>query len=443
MKAGAVWVRVDRLVILKRLIAFPESRRILAIHLLASPFLALQWAALAMVPVLLRGHFHAGEWQTAMCTAAIPVMFMLSVAWNELYRRLNPLTYITIVWLIAVAPLGGIALCHRAESVLACVVTSAIGLAGMNPLNGDILRNCYPPTVRSKVYGVTQAIAQFTVMSVTYGIGLWLDLNNEAYRIYMPLSMVGIGGGMVLVYRITRHRLFQERLKHQTTETFTASLCNLYRNMIRVFREDPDFRRYEIAFFIYGLGWSSCQALLPFLVVDKLQFTYAEVAQSTQAALQVTLMLMILPTSHLMDRHGPVRLAMWGMALIPLYPIGLMLASGVTALTLITIWFAIGISAIHLAWTIGPITLAPSASDAPNYLAIHASLVGPRSIIGQFSAVGVYLLTGRMIEIPLAGAIVCFIGGALAMHRLDRHRKRALQVTGESISAPLSPSRAP
>lgn len=429
--------------ILKRLIAFPESRHILVIHMLASPFLALQWATLAMVPVLLRGHFKASAWQTTMSTTAIPVMFMLSVVWNEVYRRLNHGRYMGIVWLLAVVPIGGIALCHRPENVLLCVVLSAIGLAGMNPVNGDILRSCYPPAVRSKVYGVTQAIAQFTVMSVAYGIGLWLDLDNEAYRLYMPLGMVGVSVGMCLTYRQTCQRLFQERLRHQVSESFAASMRNMYRNTMRIFREDPDFRRYEIAFFTYGLGWSTCQALLPFLVVDKLRLTYAEVAQSTQAALQITLILMILPTGYLMDRHGPVRLSTWGFGLVAIYPIGLMLASGVSSLTLATIWFAIGISAIHLAWTIGPITLARTASEASNYLAIHAALVGPRSIIGQFGAVSVYLLTGGRIEIPLAGAIMLFAGGALFMHHLDRHQKRTPQVTGESITAPIAPARAP
>ena len=429
--------------ILKRLVAFPESRHILVIHMLAAPFLALQWAMLLMVPVLLRGHFKASAWQTTMSTAAIPVMFMLSVIWNELYRRLNHGRYIGVVWLLAVVPMGGIALCHRPETVLICVVLSAMGLAGMNPINGDLLRSCYPPAVRSKVYGVTQAIAQFTIMSIAYGIGLWLDLDNEAYRLYLPLGMVGVGVGMCLTYRMTCQRVFQERLRHQVSESFPASMRHMYRNMIRVFREDPDFRRYEIAYFIYGMGWSTCQALLPFLLVDKLRFTYAQVAQSTQTAFQVTLILMILPTGYLMDRYGPVRLATWGFGLVAIYPIGLMLAGGVTSLTLATAWFAIGISAIHLAWTIGPITLARTASEASNYLAIHAALVGPRSIIAQFCAVGVYLLTGGLIEVPLAGAVVLFAGGALCMRRLDRHQKRIPQVTGESIVAPIAPSRAP
>jgi len=430
-------------VILKRLIAYPESRHILNIHLLASPFLALQWAMLNMLPVLLRGHFKASEWQTTISTAAIPVLLMISVVWNEVYRRVNQGRYVLIIWLISFVGLGGMALCHHSETILVCLVLAAISLAGMNPINGDILRSCYPPTVRSMVFGVTQAVAQFTIMVGAYGVGLWLDLDNEAFRYYMPIGLAATTVGMGLTYLQTRQPLFQERLRHQVTESFAASLSNMYRNTIRVFRSDPDFRRYEIAFLIYGLGWSASQALLPFLVVDKLGLTYAEVAQSTQVAFQISLMFMILPTGYLMDRYGPVRLSTWGFVLITIYPIGLIFAGGAASLTVVTIWFGIGISAIHLAWTIGPITLAPTASEASNYLAIHAALTGPRTLIGHFGAVGIYLLTGRIIEIPLAGATLAFAGGALLMYLLHRRHTQVPQVTGEDIVAPIAPSRAP
>jgi len=436
-------IRIHSLVFLKRLIAFPESRQILVIHLLASPFLALQWAMLAMVPVLLRGHFKASAWQTTIATSAIPAMFMLSVVWSEVYRRLNHGLYIGIVWLIAIVSLGGIALCHQPETMLASMLLSAFSLAGLNPVNGDILRSCYPPAVRSKVYGITQAVAQSTIMASAYGIGIWLDFDNEAFRHYMLIGIAGITVGMALIYRMMRQRLFQERLRHQVSESFAAGMRHMFQNTIRVFREDPIFRRYEIGFLIYGLGWSTCQALLPFLVVDKLRFTYGQVAQSTQVAFQASLILMILPTGYLMDRYGPVRMSCWAFTLVAIYPAGLMLAGGVPSLTLITIWFGICVSAIHLAWTIGPITLAPTASDASNYLAIHATLVGPRTIIGQFSAIAIYLLTGRIIAIPLCMAVACFIVGALLMHLLHRRQKQIPQITGDSIVAPIAPSRAP
>jgi len=416
--------------VLRLLVAFPESRRILWIHLIASPFLALQWGAMAMVPVLLRGHFGASPWQTTAATAAIPLMFILSIVWGELYRRLDGGRYIVLVWLLAAGPLGLMAICRSPSALLACMFLSAVGLAGMNPLNGDILRSCYPPNARSKIYALTQMVAQSTIMVITYGIGIWLDRNEEAFRIYMPAAAAGVAVGMLLIHAITRQRLFQERLRHNNTLPLVASLRGLARLTTEAFRKDRDFLRLEIAFLVYGLGWMICQAILPFLVWDVLRLSYADVARATQSTFQLTLVLTMLPVSYLMDRYGPVRMAAWGFLMVAIYPLGLILVvrgttwmDTVTALTLVTVWFGVGVSAIHLAWTIGPVSLAPTASDASHYLATHASMVAPRTLVGQALALGLYTATGS-VHLPLAAAVACAGTGAVLMFRLHAHRRR-------------------
>ena len=88
------------------LIAFPESKRILNIHLLATPFMSVQLAVMLMIPVLLRKGFGASPWQTVVATSAIAIMSLLSVLWNELYRRWPPGVYLVVFWLAAAVPLG-------------------------------------------------------------------------------------------------------------------------------------------------------------------------------------------------------------------------------------------------------------------------------------------------------------------------------------------------
>jgi len=421
--------------ILKRLIAFPESRRILTIHLLATPFLATQWSITAMVPVLLRDYFRASEWQTTISTSAIPVMSLLSIFWNELYRRMQPHRYLLMLWVVAIAPLAGVARCHHPETVLIFVVISAVGFGAMTPLTADILRNCYPPAARGKIFSVLQVLAQSTVMVGTYCIGLWLNIDHEAFRLYLPAGVVIIGIGMSLLSRITHQQLFRERHKFHPTEPLRASLGKAWHNMAAVLARDRSFRRYEIGFFTYGLGWMICAALLPFLVVDHLRLDYEQVARSTQTALQLTLLLMMMPTGYLMDRLGPIRTSCWAFSVLIFYPIGLMAAGDVHSLTGATVCFGIGMSGEHLTWTIGPVTLARDSSQAPHYLAIHATLVGVRAILGQFPAVALYRLTGE-IRLPLVLAAFLFATGALLMRRLEHDRRASEKPAASAIPIP-------
>lgn len=391
------------------------------IHLLATPFLVIQWAIVFMIPVLLRTHdeFRASEWQVAISTAAIPLMMLLSVFWNEVYRRMRPARYLLLIWVVGIAPLAGMAKCHHSETALVFVVISAVGFGAMTPLAGDIIRSCYPPGVRSRVFSVLQVLGQATVMISAYAIGLWLEIDGEAFRVYLPIGVMVIGVGMYLLARITHLPLFVERQKAHPTEPLLSSLGKTLHNMVAVFARDRDFRRYETAFFIYGVGWMVCNALLPFLMVDKLGLNYEEVARSTQTAFQLVLMLTIIPVGYLMDRLGPIRLSSWSFAILAFYPVALIFAWDANSLMMATLCLGLGISGVNLAWTMGPLTLAKDASQAPHYLAIHGTMVGFRALLGQLPAVALYKLAGRT-EPPLVLAILLFGTGALLMLRLNR-----------------------
>ncbi len=386
------------------------------------PFLAVQTGVYMMVPVLLRKQFAATEWQTTLATSAIPIMCMLAIFWNEVYQRLRTPSYLLLVLVMSVMPLGGIALCTQPSTVLVLVLVSAAGMGGINSLYADLLRSCYPPAARNRVFGFVKFVEQLTIMSTAFIVGTWLDNDHGAYRIYFPASVVVIGIGLWLLHRISSERLFQERLRVQPTATLFASLRGAYHSMARIFREDEDFRRFETAYCIYGLGWMICYALLPFVVVDVLHLTYGEVAWSTQVATQMILLLMLVPASYLMDRLGPIHLSAWCFLTLVIYPIGLILAWDAWSLMTVSILYGVSMAGVNLSWTLGPVSLARSASMAPQYLAIHATLTSVRAILGQFPAVALYAWT-RSIYLPLAIAAAMFLTGAVLMVRLERFRR--------------------
>ncbi len=161
--------------ILNRLVASPETRRVLRLHLAASPFVAVLWATLVMIPVILRKHLDAVEWEITIVTSAVPVLLGLSILWNEVYRRISPGRYLLATWVLTLVPLAAIAVCQRSETVLICVALSAAGIAGGNPIAGDILRSCYPASARSRIFGTLNA----TTIDILGGVGKNLQLTKQ------------------------------------------------------------------------------------------------------------------------------------------------------------------------------------------------------------------------------------------------------------------------
>ncbi len=385
-----------------------------------------------MFPYLLLNYFHASEWQTLISTMSVSITLVLSVVWNQLYCRMSSRGYLTLLWASAIAPLAGIALCHHAWSALAFIVIAATGFGGMQPLSGDILRNCYPPVARNRVFSAVQMVTQFIMMVATYAIGLLLSLWPDSFRLYLPVGTLLVGAGMWLLCRITRRQLFIERQQARPSEPLVTSLARVYHNMLKVFREDSIFRRHETAFSIYGLGWMICWALLPFLGKAKLGSNYEQFARSTQMALYLTMLLAMLPAVYLMDRLGPLKAVAWSFAALSLYPVGLIWADDVNSLTLVTVLYGIMLTGVNLAWTLGPIFLARDAAQAPTYLAIHATMVGIRGVVGQTAAVAWYHWM-RDLYTPLLVAMLLFAGGAVLMFRVERDRRAGLAVLEEAV----------
>jgi MFS family permease len=431
----------DCCLILTRLIAFPESRRILFLHLLGTGLISLQHGVLAMVPVLIRKHFGGGEWSTTLAASALIMMNLLSIFWNEVYRRMSPGRYILMLWCLAYVPLGFIAACHSPWAVLACVFISATGTAGINPLTGDILRSCYPPMARSKVLACLQSITQLTVMVSAYAVGVWLDIDAAAFRVYFPVSVIVMGMGMWLLGRIGCQPLFVERSRHHPVEPLAVSMATAYRNMIRVLARDTTFLRFEMSYCAFNFAWLICVGLLPLLLTDVLHLDYRQVASCSQAPLQLVLLLGTVPAGYVMDRLGPIRMSVWAFVLISLYPVGLILSHNAWHVAGAIVILGIAQTATNLGWTIGPVTLAANAAHASHYLAIHWTLTTLVGLLGQIPAVAYYRWTGDIYR-PLTVAASVFLGASLLIYRLERQRR----LTGRIITLPAAatvPAAAP
>ena len=406
-----------------RVVAFPESSRVLVWHLLYAACMGTNTALIYFLPFLARQHFAASNWQTTVLTAAIPVMQLFSIFWNHFYARTSTTGYLVTLCLLLSLPIAALGLSSGVWTIMGLFLVAAFGNAGLSPLNGDLLRTCYAPSVRGRVFGLVSTAQMIAAMLTGLMMGFWSQRNSEAFRFFLPLIAVVQISGLSVIRRIARMPLFAERLRPATQNEVT--LLTPFREMFAVLRADPRFAAYEVAFMSYGVGWMICTALLPALATDKLHLDYHQYAEATIVLFQLVSILLFASLGRVVDRIGPMRLATLSFGWLTLYPIGLFFAPGYHALILVSCLYAVGMVGVNLTWTLGPVALAADASRASHYLAIHTTMVGIRGIVAQGLGMALYSLTGSF-AIPLAMAAVGFIWAAQRMNILSKRTRPAL-----------------
>ncbi len=413
----------------------PESKRVLRLHIAAAACLGTTQAVIPILPFLARQRFDATNWQTTVITAAIPVMQFFSIFWNHFYARTRTPAYLIALACLHSAALGLIGAAGNIWAVMACFVIAAFGNAGMSPLNADVLRSCYPHAIRGRVFGFISTSQMGSAMLTGWIAGRWLDHNHDAFRYFLPAIAAIQIVGLLLLSRISTHRLFAERTRAEPTTG--VGLFAPLRDMKEVLRSDRRFAHYEIAFMSYGVGWMICEALLPALATDRLHLDYTSYTQAKIVLYQLTNILLFATVGHAVDRVGPMRTATASFLWLTIYPVGLMFIAGGTGLKIFCVLYAIGMVGVNLTWTLGPIALAADASRASHYLAIHTTMVGIRGIVAQSLGMAIYSITGSF-TIPLSIAAVGFAWAAWRMRELARmpiHAPPVADVTPTDVSA--------
>jgi MFS family permease len=397
-----------------------------------------------MLPVLARKEFGASDLQTTVMTAATTAFFCLSIFWNDLFARMRTGPYLLLYWVASCLPLAVVGLVALAGGTVSMWVllplhlVACLGMAGYHPAAGELLRSLYPAATRGRTYGTIWGASMAFSAAMGYGLGLALEWDGRSYAWLLPAAAVVQLVGIVIIVWIAHAS------GHEATRTLLRDQRSLYvrvfepiTHMREVLRQDRVFFRYEAAYMTYGVGWMVAYALLPILVTDKLGLNYKEVSSSTHVAYMIAMIIMIVPAGLLLDRLGAVRSTGVSFALLTLYPVGLMLARDVHELAIVSVVYGIAHAGASMGWMLGPVALAPSQDRVPQYVAIHATLVGVRGLLFQFLGVGMYVVASRWLGwskgwafgLPLTMAAGAYVWSGWQMWHLDREMRAAKSAT--------------
>lgn len=372
-----------------------------------------------LLPVLVRKRFHANDWQTLVVTSAPTVAFVLSIFWNDYFARRAMSRYLAVYWLAACLPMAFVAFADHYWMVLIPHLIACVGGAGYHPASGELFKRLYPDASRGRVYGIITCAQLIAGAGISYGVGKWLSRDEDAFRIYMPLTAsLQLVGVFLMTWLSHKTGISARReIKEGRGGLRVAAVFEPVLRMREVLKEDPIFARYEAAYMTYGVGWMVCYALLPILVTSKLHLPYDQIARSTQVAYLLAMVAVMIPAGRLMDRIGAVRSTGLSFALLTLYPLGLIAATTPGHLAAVSVVYGIAHAGASVGWALGPVALAPTPANVPHYVAIHASLVGLRGTVFQGLGVLLYWMTDSFTA-PLVVAAAAFVWSAFQMWRL-------------------------
>jgi hypothetical protein len=193
----------------------------------------------------------------------------------------------------------------------------------------------------------------------------------------------------------------------------SAALRRPFAGALALLRDDRGFRRYEMGFMAYGLGWMMLQPTIPVYLVERLQVAYTEVAQARGLIYFTVIAALSHPFGRLLDRVGPLAVSRIAFSILALFPLLLASARGIGTVYVAFLVFGCGMAAANLGWTAGPIHFA-GERDSARYMGAHVALVGLRAIVGGTFGIWFYRFTGS----PTATFALCaalFLAGSLIM----------------------------
>jgi MFS family permease len=411
-----------------------------------------------IVPIYAQRQLSANKWETLALTATPTMLFVLSIFWNEVFKTRRLGSYLAIYWLVACLPQAVMGFAQNFWLLLIPHLITCIGTAGYHLVAGELLKSLYPDNLRGRIYSVLWGVSSVIGATTGFFVGQALKDDPSQFRFIMVavavLQLAGVGMFQLLSVvsgHAARRAVQLDALESARDAAGPRAPSGLLGRCARIFepithmgqilRADPVFARYEAAYMTYGVGWMICYALLPLFAFRILNLNYDQYANATFVAYWLAVVAMILPAGMLMDRLGPVRSTALSFGLLALYPLGLMFVHDYHMLLIVSAIYGIAHAGASMGWMLGPVALAPTPDKVPQYVAIHATLVGVRGAVFQFVGVGLLALFG-LYSIPFALAALAFLWSCWQMLRLHAIMSAAKKLAPAAPPSPAGAERA-
>ncbi|MBK8551945.1 MAG: MFS transporter [Ignavibacteria bacterium] len=298
----------------------------------------------------------------------------------------------------------------------------------IRPSWNTVFKHNYTDEKRSVLYSYASSLYTIVVLLTTTALGYILDMDYELYKIFYPIAGIfDIIAYVNLAKMIKMGKIFDEG-KNKFTGIISAKLFKdililPVRNLIRIFKENRPFLRFEINFFLYGMAFMIASPAVPIFLVETLKLDYAPISIAKGLVYYTATILFTPVMGRIHGTGNPTKFCGYLFLSLIFYPL-LMLSikyfgvdnhflSPDTLLYITFFFFGISMSGVTLSWNISSLYYAPPAQVA-NYQAVHITLTGVRGLFAPF--IGYLILKSVSIEATfIVSAFFFLLAGVMMM----------------------------
>lgn len=373
-------------------------------------------------PELARNALHASETHISILALLWPIAQTFAPYWSSYmdgHRNKGPV--LVRAGMIARLPLAFGAFFSNILFILPFFTLFIAIFPAVIAMQHTIIQTNFKKAVRGKVFSY---VLSTNLIVSTLMVGLWgliLDDNEQHYRWIIIFASVS---GVLETYFLSKAKLTEYRsavfLKEKLKRPLKEKIIKPWREVVRLYSEDRAFFRYEMNFFIYGLGFMILQPAIVIFLVNDLSLSYTQISLAKGVILQTGVILMTPIMGAVFDRINPMLFASRIFLWIVILPLGLI------TIGLIQpesphwyVYFAYGLwslgwAGMALVWNLGSMFFA-GAKDVSRYSGTHVLMVGLRGIVAL--PISILLLNFFPAIVSFVATGILWLLAAFAMWR--------------------------
>ena len=407
----------------------PNERRTFFLHLAYSFLNGVILGVLALNEFVFIKSLHGSNFQLGFLFQFSVVVYTFLFVLHEFLKRIaNKKRLLQIVGIITHLPMVLLAFFpHAAPSpiyhylFLGVFFIYYMGWPVILPLINLFLKNSYTHGHFSTLFSYATSVNKGTMLVVTFGYGMLLDLDNYVFTWIFPwVSLLGIGA----IYLLTRIEYRQVPPPAELlSRGVRASIGRSMRNMADILKFNTSYRHFEIGFMLYGIAFMISVTVILLFFDDVLHLNYASVAFYKNGYNVVAILLLPL-CGRLLGKLDPRIFAGITYLTMFLYIVSVAVTQflpfnfeiwGVRIYYLLLPYMVFNggfVAGMSLLWSIGSAYFCRDEETA-DYQSLHLSLVGVRALFAPLAGVWFYEMIGFTKTFAIAAGLLVMAMGVM------------------------------
>lgn len=426
--------------------ADPAEATVFREHILASIWGGISAGIFVLTDVILAKALDAPGWQITLLATLSPAAnisslyfagqvtgrpkagpFLLAAVFGRLTMSL------LLVWQTSLA------------MILLTFIYNIAGALLITALN-SVLQSRYPESVRPVRFAVATSVSALCTIIAAAAAGRLLELREgvfpwlflacgvsgflSAFHLYRMECLPGSGCGLRKWFTLGVDGL-RSRIVPGAEDAQRHSIGTSLRMAMKIFKENPDFVRFERDYMIYGFAFMGLLPVLPIYIVRELNMNYAQLSASKGVWSQIGAVILSPILGMMLSRLRPLRFTGRIFVILALYPLLLLLSSwrGFDSQTRI-LWvyaaflaYSVAMAGVNLSWTLGSMHFA-RGRDASAFQGMHVAMTGVRGLLAPSLGYAIYRLLGPAAVFAMSTGL--FTAAGFLMLRHDRDERARL-----------------